>query len=213
MGIKHKIIAGVTFVSILLTSGCQAQQQTAAPAQSETGVVAAATAYVKGFMQGDQAKYDTYYGEGAFEKEVNKQVELVNLPKTSETGMSAETWKQMMVQSKKMYAQAEVVAIEKKDEATATVKVRPLGVKVSDREAWMAKKQEELTIALQKGDSEAQKKMNALFGEVFEVIASGEIASTLEAEETYDMRFIEKDGKLYPIDDLNTISSFFLKNK
>lgn len=211
---KQTIRTVLVIACLFLLFGCQsAKTETETPKKPEEAIITAAKAYVKGFVQGDKTQYDAYYGTGAFDQEIEKQLTLANVSTSGETSVSVDLWKQMMIQSKKMYAKAEVVSIEKKDETTALVKIKAIAIKAEDRETWVMKKQDELYPAVQRGDEKAIQRMNGLIGEVFEAIATGGIPSTIEAEEVYEMRFTDKAGKLYPVDDLNTISSFFLKNK
>lgn len=214
MKLMKKMLVGLSVVSMLFAlTACQNTEQKTEQVKEEDKVVAAATAYVKGFVQGDTGKYDAYYGNGAFENEINAQLEkFKQVPAGAE--VNGDLWKDTVKKSRKMYAKAEIVSITKKDETTATVKVKPLSVKIEDRENWAQKKSDELDAAIQKGDEKAIEQKNGLLGTVFEAIASGEIPSTLEAEESFDLVLVEKDGKLkLADDDFNKVVSFIFKNK
>lgn len=208
---KKLLLMILTFVSIITICGCQSTENK--QTKIEDKLILAATAYVKGFVQGDKSKFDDYYGSGALDRDIERQFDEIKPSGASENTVSLDLWKQIVSKSRNMYAKAEVVSITKKNDLTANIKIKPLAVKTDDREAWVTKKQAELSEAVSRGDEQAIQRLNGLLGEVFDAIASGEIPSELEIEETYEMNFTEKDGKFYPVDDTNTIMSHFFKNK
>lgn len=200
--IRNSVLIGM----LLGVVGCQSVQ----PKQEE--IIQAATAYSKGFIQGNSELYDTYYGKDMFSKAIEGELEE-NKEIVESSGLSAALWKEMFIKSRKMYAKAEIVSITKKDETTALIKIRPISVKDEDRMNWTEKKRTELESLAQNGDEQAIEKLNAIVGEVFDAVVLGEIASTLEPEITYEMKFAKKDGKLFPTDDQNEIIAQFFVNK
>lgn len=184
-------------VALVTMTACQSTGNTTT---KEEKVVVAAKAYMEGFVQGDESKYNSYYGTEAFNKEIDKQLKTV--PENEK-----EIAKKIINKSKAVYKKAEIKSIEKKDDDTITLKIKGVNVENDAILAWTQKNGSKYQSTLQ-GEA-AQEELFNMMGDMFDAMASGEIKTSLKEEKSYDIDFKKEDEKLVPVKDFTTISGYF----